>query len=119
MAARTGPSSSHSDTATDMRKRQFPSAFFNTERKDEKFQRTAWAKSASELRSNGEKLSFLIKGNSSNVAAGTGNTSIEPAKTLAKIFLSKEQQVVYDRVVNNGKSMFFTGSAGTFTRSPV
>lgn len=29
------------------------------------------------------------------------------------MFLSKEQKVVHDRVVNHGKSMFFTGSAGT------
>lgn len=33
--------------------------------------------------------------------------------SVGKVFLSKEQRVVHDRVVNQGKSVFFTGSAGT------
>ncbi|KAL1955408.1 hypothetical protein VTO42DRAFT_8564 [Malbranchea cinnamomea] len=39
--------------------------------------------------------------------------TIQPEGKLAPIFLSEEQKHVLDVIVNQGKSVFFTGSAGT------
>lgn len=95
-------------------KRQLPDSFRHPSSRDEGFKRTNWTKSASELLSSKEgRLNFFIKGTTSKSSAGSTSVSHETKKDLAKVFLSREQQAVYDLVVDKGKSLFFTGSAGT------
>lgn len=95
-------------------KRQLPDSFRSSGSHDEGFKRTNWSKSASELMSGKEgKLNFFIKGTTSKSTAGTSSLGHEAKRDLAKVFLSREQQTVYDLAVDRGQSLFFTGSAGT------
>lgn len=89
--------------------RQLPSSF-GKGKEEKRVSRGGWSKSASELKASSEKLPFLVKG--SETSASLGRRTLEADRRISKIFLSKEQQVVHEMVVNGGKSMFFTGSAG-------
>lgn len=95
-------------------KRQLPDSFLRPSSNEEGFKRTNWSKSASELLSTKEgRLNFFIKGTASKSSTGTTSLQHEARKELAKVFLSREQQALYDLVVDKGQSLFFTGSAGT------
>lgn len=95
------------------RKRQLPATFeCSSEQAGKKGMQGKWSKSASELKAgSGDRLSFIVKGSSEKASAG--RRSLEADRRVGKLFLSREQQRVYDLVVNDGKSIFFTGSAGT------
>jgi ATP-dependent DNA helicase PIF1 len=76
-------------------------------------QKASWAQSATELRGTQERLNFLVRGTKKQESASVSKLAVEPERGVAKIFLSKEQQVVFEKVCTHRKSIFFTGSAGT------
>lgn len=69
-------------------------------------------KTASDLRREGKSsTNFLVKGH--GAAAETKEHPFGGAsRKLGGVFLSREQAKVRDMVVNGGKNVFFTGSAG-------
>lgn len=89
-------------------KRKLPASFNTSEATAAKF----GFKSASQLKSEGVKTAFYQPGGGSR-ASTTVNSFGGTRITVGKLFLSKEQRVVHERVVKGGKNMFFTGSAGT------
>lgn len=68
-----------------------------------------WNKSASAIKDEQKELRREYKKNQQGDSAPKQD---QPSKS-AKIFLSDEQRAVLDAVVDRGKSIFFTGSAGT------
>jgi ATP-dependent DNA helicase PIF1 len=82
-------------------KRKLPSSFH----KGASGARQDFTKTAAQLKAEGAKAPEFYKAGVS--AFGSSKTSV------GKVFLSKEQRVVHERVVQGGKNMFFTGSAGT------
>lgn len=69
-------------------------------------------KTVSQLKSEGAKTAFHKSGGGSRASSSVD--SFGAAKvSVGKVFLSKEQRVVNDRAVNQGRNIFFTGSAGT------
>ncbi|GAC93473.1 hypothetical protein PHSY_001038 [Pseudozyma hubeiensis SY62] len=83
-----------------------------------------WMKTASQLKSERRndpaayQSSSLISSTGQTNAAraspsAVGATSLDSKKSVNKIFLSQEQRKVLHMVVEEGKNVFFTGSAGT------
>ncbi|TKY85837.1 hypothetical protein EX895_005378 [Sporisorium graminicola] len=78
----------------------------------------SWMKTASQLKSEKRndptayQASSLIS-SSGQANAGRGSPSLDNKKNVNKIFLSQEQRKVLQMVVEEGKNVFFTGSAGT------
>ncbi|KAI9043414.1 DEAD/DEAH box helicase [Aspergillus affinis] len=66
-----------------------------------------WNKTASAIKEEQKELRRQAK------KSQKGETKHKPKSKLASLFLSDEQRHVLDAVVQGGKSMFFTGSAGT------
>jgi ATP-dependent DNA helicase PIF1 len=73
-----------------------------------------WNKPASALKAEQKKLREMNKnrGNASTQDE-MGPVKTTPAIALPKVFLSEEQKGILTAVVDEGKSIFFTGSAGT------
>lgn len=69
-----------------------------------------WMKTESAIKQEQKELRRLSK---KDQKADTASKSNGPVPKLAAVFLSDEQRHVLDAVVQNGKSIFFTGSAGT------
>ncbi|KAJ5152194.1 ATP-dependent DNA helicase PIF1 [Penicillium capsulatum] len=68
-----------------------------------------WNKSASAIKEEQKELRREYKKNQQ----GDGALTLDPPAKPGKIFLSEEQKAVLNAVVDKGKSIFFTGSAGT------
>ena len=68
-----------------------------------------WNKSASAIKEEQKELRRQYK----NQKSDANSKKHQPRTKIASIFLSDEQRGVLEAVVNQGKSMFFTGSAGT------
>ncbi|CEH15928.1 related to pif1-dna helicase involved in mitochondrial dna repair and telomere length control [Ceraceosorus bombacis] len=69
-------------------------------------------KSAAQLRED-RKLAGVNPLHRSGSTSSDASGVREKKPKLSKVFLSKEQQMIYQLVVDEGKSVFFTGSAGT------
>lgn len=69
-----------------------------------------WNKTASTVK---DEQKELRKINKKRQAAATDYPNRKPQARVASLFLSDEQRAVLDAVVERGKSIFFTGSAGT------
>lgn len=68
-----------------------------------------WNKTASAIKEEQKELRRQYKNQKSNAEP----KDHQPRTKIASIFLSEEQRGVLEAVSNQGKSMFFTGSAGT------
>ena len=101
---------SSTDSETVHQKRKLPASFYMDASKTLKPQ--YGFKSASQLRAEGMKPEFFKAAGGSR-ASSSVNSFGATKVSVGKVFLSKEQRVVHDRVVQQGKSVFFTGSAGT------
>ncbi len=77
----------------------------------------SWNKTASAMKEEQKKLrqanKKLIKNNDASDESLKQAISAKKRKKLESVFLSEEQQRVLKFVVEDGKSVFFTGSAGT------
>jgi ATP-dependent DNA helicase PIF1 len=69
-----------------------------------------WNKSASAIK---EEQKELRRQHKKNQKGDTNFKQLQTRPKIASLFLSDEQRHVLDAVVNQGKSIFFTGSAGT------
>jgi ATP-dependent DNA helicase PIF1 len=69
-----------------------------------------WNKSASAIK---EEQKELRRQHKRNQKGDTNSKQIQTRPKIAPLFLSDEQRHVLETVVNQGKSIFFTGSAGT------
>jgi ATP-dependent DNA helicase PIF1 len=73
-----------------------------------------WNKTASAMKAEQKELRKINKTRSTGSKQSDGvGVKISTANVLPKIFLSEEQKGVLTAVVDEGKSIFFTGSAGT------
>ncbi|KAJ5620283.1 ATP-dependent DNA helicase PIF1 [Penicillium lagena] len=68
-----------------------------------------WNKSASAIKEEQKEL----RRESKKVPKTSGKPKVEGPSKIATVFLSDEQRAVREAVVDRGKSIFFTGSAGT------
>lgn len=68
-----------------------------------------WNKSASAIKEEQKEL----RRQSKNQKSDANSKKYQPRPKIASIFLSDEQRGVLEAVSNQGKSIFFTGSAGT------
>ncbi|OJJ37395.1 hypothetical protein ASPWEDRAFT_107811 [Aspergillus wentii DTO 134E9] len=68
-----------------------------------------WNKTTSAIKEEQKELRRQKK----SQKADSGSKQNQPPTKIASIFLSDEQRAVLDAVVDKGKSIFFTGSAGT------
>ncbi|KAJ5498897.1 DNA helicase PIF1 ATP-dependent [Penicillium expansum] len=68
-----------------------------------------WNKSESTIKAEQKELRQEYK----KTQKSDGNPKPQDNSKIASVFLSDEQRAVLDAVVDRGKSMFFTGSAGT------
>lgn len=69
-----------------------------------------WNKSASAIKEEQKELRRLVK---KSQEGDSSSQQRQPRQKLASLFLSDEQRAVLEAVVDRGKSIFFTGSAGT------
>ncbi|OKL58060.1 ATP-dependent DNA helicase PIF1 [Talaromyces atroroseus] len=69
-----------------------------------------WNKTASTVKDEQKELRKL---NKKRLAAVADTHNYKPQARVASLFLSDEQRAVLEAVVERGKSIFFTGSAGT------
>lgn len=73
-----------------------------------------WNKTASAMKAEQKELRKINKSRSNGSRRdGTHETKTSAASALPKVFLSEEQKGILTAVVDEGKSIFFTGSAGT------
>lgn len=78
-----------------------------------------WSTTASAIKEQQKKLrqanntKKLMKENEATVDSKAKAIAVQRSKTVARPHLSKEQRHVLKLVVDDGKSVFFTGSAGT------
>lgn len=72
-----------------------------------------WNKSASELKAKQKAVKRSNKTQAEAVLTDGVKAAQPPEPLMPKIFLSDEQKNVLHLVVNQGKSIFYTGSAGT------
>lgn len=68
-----------------------------------------WNKTASAVKDEQKELRKISK----KKLSADDNQKRKPRERVASLFLSDEQKAVLDAVVEKGKSIFFTGSAGT------
>ncbi len=73
-----------------------------------------WNKTASVMKDEQKELRKINKSRSTGSKQGEGvGVKTSTTSALPKIFLSEEQKGIMTAVVDEGKSIFFTGSAGT------
>ena len=71
-----------------------------------------WDQTASAVKDGQKEIRKRTK-ETSNTVPDAASTTLTSKKRIPVPFLSEEQKVVLQTVVNEGKSVFFTGSAGT------
>lgn len=101
------PSESSTESDTMKPKRKLPPSFL-----EDKSSSKYGFKTASQLKAEGVKTAFFKPAGGSR-ASNSVNSFGATKVSVGKVFLSKEQRAVHERVVEHGKSVFFTGSAGT------